>query len=54
MPGVLIKTYGCQMNEQDSEQVLSMFLAGGYDITKDEAEAMSSSSTPTASIANHS
>lgn len=27
------------MNERDSEQVLSMFLAGGYDITKDEAEA---------------
>ncbi|MDO4751079.1 MAG: tRNA (N6-isopentenyl adenosine(37)-C2)-methylthiotransferase MiaB [Akkermansia sp.] len=39
MPSVLIKTYGCQMNERDSEQVLSMFLAGGYDITKDEAEA---------------
>ena len=27
------------MNERDSEQVLSMFLAGGDDITKDEAEA---------------
>ena len=39
MPSVLIKTYGCQMNERDSEQVLSMFLAGGYSITKNEDEA---------------
>ena len=39
MPSVLIKTYGCQMNERDSEQVLSMFLAGGYEITRDEAQA---------------
>ncbi len=27
------------MNERDSEQVASMFLAGGYELTKDEAEA---------------
>ncbi len=39
MPSVLIKTYGCQMNERDSEQVASMFLAGGYELTKDEAQA---------------
>lgn len=39
MPSVLIKTYGCQMNERDSEQVASMFLAGGYELTRDEAQA---------------
>ncbi len=39
MPSVLIKTYGCQMNERDSEQVASMFLAGGYELTKDEDQA---------------
>ena len=39
MPSVLIKTYGCQMNERDSEQVASMFLAGGYELTSNEAEA---------------
>ncbi len=39
MPSALIKTYGCQMNERDSEQVASMFLAGGYELTNDEAEA---------------
>ena len=39
MPSVLIKTYGCQMNERDSEQVASMFLAGGYELTMDEAQA---------------
>ena len=27
------------MNERDTEQVLSMFLAGGYDITKNEDDA---------------
>ncbi|MBR2313339.1 MAG: tRNA (N6-isopentenyl adenosine(37)-C2)-methylthiotransferase MiaB [Akkermansia sp.] len=39
MPSVLIKTYGCQMNERDSEQVASMFLAGGYELTRDESQA---------------
>ena len=39
MPSVLIKTYGCQMNERDSEQVASMFLAGGYELTNDESTA---------------
>ena len=27
------------MNERDSEQVASMFLSGGYELTKDEAQA---------------
>ncbi len=39
MASVLIKTYGCQMNERDSEQVASMFLAGGYELTRDESAA---------------
>ncbi len=39
MPSALIKTYGCQMNERDSEQVASMFLAGGYTLTQNEDEA---------------
>ena len=39
MPSVLIKTYGCQMNERDSEQVASMVLAGGYELTRDESAA---------------
>lgn len=39
MPTILIKTYGCQMNERDSEQVARMFADGGYTLTTDEAEA---------------
>lgn len=39
MPKVLIKTYGCQMNERDSEQVAQMLVARGYEMTPDEAEA---------------
>lgn len=39
MPKVLIKTYGCQMNERDSEQVARMFIEGGYTITEREEEA---------------
>jgi tRNA-2-methylthio-N6-dimethylallyladenosine synthase len=39
MPKVFIKTYGCQMNERDSEQVAKMFIQGGYTITKDEFDA---------------
>ena len=30
MPKIYVKTYGCQMNERDSEQVLRMFSEGGY------------------------
>ncbi len=39
MPKVFIKTYGCQMNERDSEQVAKMFVEGGYTVTNDEFEA---------------
>ena len=30
MPKLYIKTYGCQMNERDSEQVARMFVQKGY------------------------
>ncbi len=39
MPKVYIKTYGCQMNERDSEQVAQMLMARGYQMTPDEQEA---------------
>ncbi|MBK1827869.1 tRNA (N6-isopentenyl adenosine(37)-C2)-methylthiotransferase MiaB [Haloferula rosea] len=39
MPKVHIRTYGCQMNERDSEQVAEMFRDGGYTVTPTEAEA---------------
>src|SRR5438067_2740048 len=39
MPKVLIKTYGCQMNERDSEQVAQMLVARGYEMTPHETEA---------------
>ncbi|MEI8038216.1 MAG: tRNA (N6-isopentenyl adenosine(37)-C2)-methylthiotransferase MiaB [Verrucomicrobiota bacterium] len=39
MPKVYIKTYGCQMNERDSEQVALMFTAGGYTVISNENEA---------------
>ena len=39
MPKVLIKTYGCQMNERDSEQVAQMLIARGYEMTSSESEA---------------
>ena len=39
MPTVHIKTYGCQMNERDSEQVARMLGERGYRMTGDEAEA---------------
>ncbi len=39
MPKVFLKTYGCQMNERDSEQVARMFVDRGYAITKTEEEA---------------
>ena len=39
MSSVYIKTYGCQMNERDSEQVAAMFLAGGYSFANSELEA---------------
>ncbi len=39
MPSVHIKTYGCQMNERDSEQVAKMLGERGYRMTPDEADA---------------
>jgi tRNA-2-methylthio-N6-dimethylallyladenosine synthase len=39
MPSVYIKTYGCQMNERDSEQVAAQLVAKGYSLTNSEAEA---------------
>src|SRR6478609_5937540 len=39
MPKVYVKTYGCQMNERDSEQVARMFSEGGYTVTADETDA---------------
>lgn len=39
MPKVYIKTYGCQMNERDSEQVAQMLVDRGYQRTGDEQEA---------------
>lgn len=39
MPKVYIKTYGCQMNERDTEQVARMFTEGGYTVTGDETDA---------------
>lgn len=32
MPSLFIKTYGCQMNERDSEQVAADFLSAGYSL----------------------
>ena len=39
MPKVFLKTYGCQMNERDSEQVAQMFIERGYTVTPAEDEA---------------
>jgi len=39
MPRVFIKTYGCQMNERDSEQVAQMLVARGYELTESEQDA---------------
>jgi len=39
MPKVYVKTYGCQMNERDSEQVARMFTEGGYTVTHHERDA---------------
>ncbi len=39
MPKVFLKTYGCQMNERDSEQVSRDLVSRGYEMTPDEKEA---------------
>jgi len=39
MPKVFLKTYGCQMNERDSEQVSRMLVARGYEMTRSERDA---------------
>jgi tRNA-2-methylthio-N6-dimethylallyladenosine synthase len=39
MPKFFIKTYGCQMNERDSEQVARSLLDRGYERTANESEA---------------
>ena len=39
MPSVFIKTYGCQMNERDSEAVAAQLVAKGYSLVKSEAMA---------------
>ena len=36
MPSVFIKTYGCQMNERDSEAVAAQLLARGYRLSPSE------------------
>ncbi len=39
MPNVYIKTYGCQMNERDSEQVARSLVMRGYRLVEQETEA---------------
>lgn len=39
MPSVFIKTYGCQMNERDSEAVAAQLVARGYSLAPSEAAA---------------
>ena len=39
MPKFYIKTYGCQMNERDSEQVAHSLIERGYEAVANEAEA---------------
>jgi tRNA-2-methylthio-N6-dimethylallyladenosine synthase len=39
MPKVFIKTYGCQMNERDSEQVARDLLSRGYELVESEKSA---------------
>ena len=39
MPSVFIKTYGCQMNERDSEAVAAQLAAKGYTLARSAANA---------------
>lgn len=54
MPKLYIKTYGCQMNERDSEQVARMFVQKGYTMTdrEDEADVILFNSVPSGSRRN--
>ncbi|HLC40267.1 MAG TPA: MiaB/RimO family radical SAM methylthiotransferase [Methylomirabilota bacterium] len=36
---IYLQTYGCQMNERDSEEILGMLTAQGYAVVHDEREA---------------
>ena len=36
---VYLQTYGCQMNERDSEEILGMLVAQGYAVVEREEEA---------------
>ena len=38
-PAVYLQTYGCQMNERDSEEILGMLTAHGYAVVEREEEA---------------
>src|SRR3954466_8832299 len=39
MPSAYIKTFGCQMNERDSEAVAAQLVAKGYSLARGEADA---------------
>lgn len=39
MPKVYLKTYGCQMNERDSEAVAAQLISRGYALTESESDA---------------
>ena len=39
MPKVYLRTFGCQMNERDSEQVAQMFVERGFTVTSQPDEA---------------
>lgn len=39
IPGVYIKTYGCQMNAHDSERMLGLMLSSGYQVAETPEEA---------------
>ncbi len=46
MPSVYIKTYGCQMNERDSEAVAAQLVAKGYSLAASEAAAQIATAAP--------
>lgn len=39
MPSVYLKTYGCQMNERDSEAIAAQLLESGFSLADSEAQA---------------